>query len=274
MKLLPGTRERVEWVFRGQADGVPILAQINEHVVKRAVDQGLADAQVMAADITAQEAAIPYPNEMRLMATFVSAIAAGAKHVGAALKGFVAHAGELFQKAKRKLREFRLFGKNKAKAVRMQMTAQMADIVHGVQSKLGGALKHVVEGRLRLRRHRKAAWSRVNRLHRTMQTLLPQIRYWIRTGWVAANNIVNLQIPELYAIVRGKIGKEVEFGLNWAFAGCAADICSPRWRRTSASCTTRGTRRRPCASTSRPSERHRAAMPTIAEAGAAPMSPR
>src|ERR1041385_2055327 len=48
-----------------------------------------------------------------------------------------------------------------------------------------------------------------------MQTLLPQIRYWIRTGFVAANKIVSLQMPEVYAIVRGKIGKPVEFGLNW-----------------------------------------------------------
>lgn len=197
--------------FLGE-DGV---RRINENVVKRAVDEGLADPQVMAADTTAQEAAIPYPNEMRLMATFVSAIAAGAKNVGAALKGFVARAGELFQKAKRKLREFRLFGKNKAKAVRMRMTAQMADIVQGVQSRLAHALQSVDERRMRLRGFRKAAWSRVNRLRLTMQTLLPQIRYWIRTGWVAANKIVSLKIPELYAIVRGKIGKEVEFGLNW-----------------------------------------------------------
>jgi hypothetical protein len=193
-------------------DGV---RQINENVVKRAASEGLADPQVMAADTTAQEAAIPYPNEMRLMATFVSAIAVGAKHVGAALKGFVAGAGELFQKAKRKLREFRLFGKNKAKAARMRMTAQMADIVQGVQGKLRHALKFVDERRHRLRGARKMAWARVNQLWCTMQTLLPQIRYWIRTGWVAANKIVSLQIPELYAIVRGKIGKDVEFGLNW-----------------------------------------------------------
>ena len=37
MHLLPGTRERMDRYFRafkGQADVVPILAQINEHVVK------------------------------------------------------------------------------------------------------------------------------------------------------------------------------------------------------------------------------------------------
>jgi uroporphyrinogen-III decarboxylase len=34
MKLLPGTRERIERMFRGKAETVPILAHINEHVVK------------------------------------------------------------------------------------------------------------------------------------------------------------------------------------------------------------------------------------------------
>ena len=34
MQLSPGTRERIARIFRGEAQAVPILAQINEHVVK------------------------------------------------------------------------------------------------------------------------------------------------------------------------------------------------------------------------------------------------
>ena len=60
-------------------DGVK---KLNEHIVKWAVEDNLADPTVAAADTTAQEAAVPYPNEMRLMATFVSAIAAASKNVG------------------------------------------------------------------------------------------------------------------------------------------------------------------------------------------------
>ena len=48
-----------------------------------------------------------------------------------------------------------------------------------------------------------------------MTKLLPQIRYWIKTGFVAPNKIVSLHMPEVYSIVRGKTGKNVEFGLNW-----------------------------------------------------------
>jgi len=41
---------------------------------------------------------------------------------------------------------------------------------------------------------------------------VPQIRYWLKTGFVAANKVISLHIPELYAIVRGKVGKKVELG--------------------------------------------------------------
>jgi len=34
MKLLPGTLERIQKIFKGEGDAVPILAQINEHVVR------------------------------------------------------------------------------------------------------------------------------------------------------------------------------------------------------------------------------------------------
>jgi hypothetical protein len=48
-----------------------------------------------------------------------------------------------------------------------------------------------------------------------MNKLVPQIRYWLRTGFVAADKIISLQIPELYSMVRGEMGKTVEFGLTW-----------------------------------------------------------
>jgi hypothetical protein len=79
---------------------------INEQIVKWAVEEKLADPTVVVADTTAQEAAIPYSNEMNMMATFISAVAAASKNVGAALQGFVKRAGSLFQTAKKKLRSF------------------------------------------------------------------------------------------------------------------------------------------------------------------------
>jgi hypothetical protein len=218
-------------------DGVK---KLNEHVVQWAAEEKLADPTVVVADTTAQEAAVPYPNEMRLMATFVSAIAAASKNVGAALQGFVKRAGGLFQAAKTKLREFRLFAKTKSKAARNRLVSAVASIVEKVQRGLSAGLEQASRTTHRLTKFRKAAWRKLQRLHGTMQTLLPQIRYWLRTGFVAKNKIVSLYIPEIYAILRGKIGKPIEFGLNWGSPDCAAASCWRRWPRTSSNCRTRG----------------------------------
>lgn len=83
-------------------DGTRLL---NEFVVKWAVEEKLADPKVVVADTTAQEAAIPHPNEVGLMAAFVTAVTAASKSVGASLKGFITKAGGFVAAAKKKFRE-------------------------------------------------------------------------------------------------------------------------------------------------------------------------
>ena len=61
--------------------------------------------------------------------------------------------------------------------------------------------------RLRTKRYSKVAHAKVRQHWQTMGKLLPQIRYWLKTGYVATDKIISLHIPELYSIVRGKIGK-------------------------------------------------------------------
>jgi hypothetical protein len=192
------------------------IRKLNEYVVKWAVEEKLADPTVVVADTTAQEAAIPHPNEMGLMASFVTAVVAASKKVGQALKGFVEKVVSVFATAKRKVREYRLFAKEKSKAAKDKMVAQMTTVIEKANRMLGRSLGDVSAATVgRLRRYRKVAWSKLHHLHQTMAKLTPQIRYWLKTGYVAANKIISLQIPELYAIVRGKVGKAVEFGLNW-----------------------------------------------------------
>ena len=62
------------------------LRLLNQQTVKLAVDAGLADPTVLVADTTAQEAAIPWPNEMGLMAAFMTAVAAASKKAGGLLR--------------------------------------------------------------------------------------------------------------------------------------------------------------------------------------------
>ncbi len=189
------------------------IGEINEAVVTVAVAEGLADPTVVVADTTAQEAAIPYPNEMGLMAAYVTAVGAASQRAGKALKAFAKQTAGQVKRAKEKIRGYRLFAKTKE--AKDKVTAEMARLIGGIQVELGKAL-HVAEaGTARGTKYAKVALAKGRRLHETMKTLVPQIRYWLRTGKVATGKVISLHIPELYAIVRGKVGKAVEFGLTW-----------------------------------------------------------
>src|SRR6266852_1384650 len=183
---------------------------INEYAVELAVAEKLADLRVVAADTTAQEAAIPWPNEMGLMASFFSSVAAASKRGGQALRAFSEKVASKLKAAKQKVRKHRLFAKTRQ--ARLELLEQMTKLVDSTQAQLGRALS---AGEERLRGYSKVARAKAAQLHETMKALLPQIRYWLQTGRVAKGKIINLHIPELYAIVGGKIGKAVEFGLQW-----------------------------------------------------------
>jgi Transposase domain (DUF772) len=189
-------------------DGV---RRINEFVVKAAVKQKLADPSVAVGDTTAQEAAVPYPNEMRLMAAFMTSLIACSSKAGTTLKSFARAAATTFEEAKGTLRNFRLFAKTAAE--RMRGVVKMMRHVRHVQALLAPALSKAMPTRLRA--YGKVAFARTKHLHDVMGRLLPQIDYWRRTGFVAANKIISLSIPSAYAVVRGKVGKPIEFGLNW-----------------------------------------------------------
>jgi molybdopterin converting factor small subunit len=189
---------------------------INQQVVELAVEKKLADPRTLVADTTAQEAAIPHPNEMGLMAGFLRSVTAAAQKVGGRLKEFAQRTAAQFDAAMRKAREYRLFAKSKQSKVRVM--GQMVSIVEKLNKALGAALEAADAQPRKLRRRAIVAKAKLGQLHQTMSRLVPQIRYWIRTGFVASGKIISVHIPQLYAIVRGKVGKTVEFGLSWGIA--------------------------------------------------------
>ncbi len=62
------------------------------------------------------------------------------------------------------------------------------------------------------------AGEQLQKINQVMGQLLPQIKHFFDTGFVAAKKIIHLQMPEVYSIVRGKAGKTVEFGLKWGIS--------------------------------------------------------
>lgn len=206
--------------FRTIADFAQLLGEdgcrlLNEAVLKRAVELGLADPSLAVADMTAQEAAIPHPNEMGLLGGFLRSIAGAAKRAGRGMKSFLGRVHGKFQAAKEKVRKYRLFAKSKSKAVKDRMVGQMVSIVEVINQELGKAVAAAACQGQKLRGHALVARRRLGELQETMGKLIPQIRHWLRTGFVASGKILNLHMPQLYSIVRGKVGKAVEFGLAW-----------------------------------------------------------
>src|SRR5712692_6977962 len=122
------------------------LRLINEYAVELAVEEKLADPKLMVADTTAQEAAIPWPNEMGLMASFLSSVAASSKKAGTALKHFAQKMVAKFKAGREKVRKYRLFAKTKK--ARLQVMGELAKLVSEVQTQLGRALKNSTESRL------------------------------------------------------------------------------------------------------------------------------
>jgi IS5 family transposase len=187
---------------------------INEHVVRLAEAEGLVDTSLAVADMTAQEAAIPYPNEMGLMSRFFGSMGRACKRAGGALKRFWHRvSGKTVKQAKRKIRKHRLFARTEE--IRKQLTGQVAKAVEKVQAGLGKVLESATRAAGQLHGAAKSALAKACELHQTMGKLLPQIRSWLATGRVAAGKIISLHMPQVTAIVRGKAGKKVEFGWRW-----------------------------------------------------------
>ena len=155
----------------------------NEYSVELAVEIKLADPSLMVADTTAQEAAIPHPNEMGLMASFLSAVGGASEKAGKALKKFAEKVDGKVKAAKKKLREYRLFAKTKE--AKSKLMVEMTGLVESVQATLAEALTVIPES-VPFRGQGKIAFAKIKSLHQTMSDLLPQIRYWLRTGKVAA----------------------------------------------------------------------------------------
>jgi len=186
---------------------------INEYVVELAVEAKLADPAGLVADTTAQEATIPYPNEIGLMAGFIASVGAACKRAGKVFNDFGRKIVGKMKAAQKKVREYRLFAKTKKQKDKVML--EMVDIVDAVQRALGKAIETSRKKKSRVSGYGKVARTKAGQLHTTMGKLLPQISHWVKTGRVASGKIISLYIPELYSIVRGKVGKTVEFGLTW-----------------------------------------------------------
>lgn len=182
------------------------MEEINKVILQAAVKHGIIDETQVMSDTTAQEAKIPYPNEVGLMSKFMELLGKNIKKVGGKFQGVKKTVKEATKKVKHLLRNSHLFAKTKEQ--KRKVAKKMYHTVKSVHKEVQDLL---ISGY----KLSSNAGQEITRLTEVMEKLLPQMLYFIESGLVASGKIIHLQMTELYSIVRQKAGKRVEFGLKW-----------------------------------------------------------
>jgi hypothetical protein len=186
--------------------GMAGMESLNKIALLQAKELGILDPTVLMSDTTAQEAMIPYPNEVGLMKRFTELVTSNLKKVSGKFGKIKSKVKEIATKVKALVRCSHLFAKTKEEKQKVgkklyHTTKELHDLVKGCLSQ-GYDM-------------RNKAGQELERISNLMEKLFPQMLYFLETGFVASKKIIHLQMSELYSIVRGKAGKSVEFGLKW-----------------------------------------------------------
>jgi hypothetical protein len=180
--------------------------QLNRQILLEAQGHGLLDPTIVMSDTTAQEAKVPYPNEEGLMKHYLEIVSRSVGRLGGKFRKMRSRVVATLKKSKQTIRSSKLFGKTKEK--RNAAAKKVYISVKKIQMELQQSL---ATGR----RLSSKAGKKLEETVKLMDRLLPQIWYFLKTGFVAKNKILSLTIPEIYSIKRGKPGKKTEFGIKW-----------------------------------------------------------
>lgn len=192
------------------ADGI---SELTADLLILARDFGFTDGEVLCSDTTAQEASIPYPTEVGLMHSFGKTIQSVLNTVQVGSREVRKQAGFILGDIFKKVRGYRLFAKTPEKKQEvtqslLKLTKELHTFGKGIETELKAMGQKLKGQGLR-------GLKRLEPLLETVSKLIPQIEYFIRNGRPTSNKIISLFHPEIRAVVRGKVGKNVEFGLKW-----------------------------------------------------------
>jgi hypothetical protein len=190
--------------------GTEGVEEINALILHVARDCGFADVSILSSDTTAQEFPIGYPNEPGILRGWAQRCGrALAKLKTRAVVG-VEPALAQVQTILKTVKEHHLFAKGKQEKRRVltrlltevgQLIVQTRWLVQGLGARRDRATQHAV--------------TTLQTMHEVAKRLIPQIVQWITTGVVAKGKILHVGVTQARALVRHKVGKEVEFGLPY-----------------------------------------------------------
>lgn len=185
------------------------MSKINGNILGTAKRTGVLDPSHLMSDTTAQEAKIPYPNEVGLMSRYAEIVGKAARGAGNIFSNVRAKVKEVAKKIKGLVRASHLFAKTK------EQKQKVGKKLYHVSLEIHRELLKIIESGASIAGKSQQELARITDV---MKTLFPQIKHFLDTGFVAPKKIIHLKMSELYAIVRGKAGKSVEFGLKWGIS--------------------------------------------------------
>jgi len=193
------------------------LAEWTDYVLRAAAENGFADPRGLCADTTAQEANIPYPNEVGHMNAFMKSVRENLNTLLKSSKGLgKAAVGKLksaFSEIGKQVRAHRLFAKTKE--AKHKINQELSKLTANMLGNLGNILEEIDVNANQVRGSGKRALNNLTEAFHNMCQMESQIKHWIRTGKVVKGKILSLFNTHFRAINRGKIGKDIEFGLKW-----------------------------------------------------------
>ena len=185
------------------------IAQINHSILSKAQILGIMNPSQLMSDTTAQEAKIPYPTETGLMMRFGQLVQKAVSGLGGKFRDIKDNVKEKVQEIKELVRNSHLFAKGK------EQKGKVGRKIYHTVKELHASLAEILATGSKLT---SKGGKDLTALVSLMDRLLPQILFFLKTGFVAHKKIIHLQMSELYSIVRGKAGKKVEFGLKWGIS--------------------------------------------------------
>lgn len=182
------------------------MESINKVILQHAVKAGLCNPKIMMSDTTAQEARIPYPTEAGLMNRFMSIASRTVGKMRGKFDTLKAEVKEASARVRGLLRNSHLFAKGRDQ--KRKIERKMYHTVNEIQKKIASAIESGASVKSR-------GGQELKKVNSVMKRLLPQMKHFFDTGFVAGKKILHLHMDDVYSIVRGKAGKSVEFGIKW-----------------------------------------------------------
>jgi hypothetical protein len=193
-----------------QALGEEGVAEVNRLVLAKARELGFTSTEILSSDTTVQEPKIGYPHEPGILKGLAERCERALKKLKRRGVKLAREGIETAKEIYRKVRHHHLFAKTTEE--RREILRQIVEQAEKLIAQSQQVTSQVGEG---ARGVKQRARAKLKAMGEVARELLPQIKYWMEKGKVAANKIIHAGLKEARAIVSDKAGRRVRFGFKW-----------------------------------------------------------